>query len=106
MKDLNLQPTVLETATLPIELTPCSLTPTTKTQKKVGGKDSIFGIYPPLPLENLSHHLGDAACTNGATTFADGEAETLLHGDRGEQLDLDRHVVTRHDHLDTFRQRD
>ncbi len=31
VKDLNLQPTVLETATLPIELTPCSLTPTPNT---------------------------------------------------------------------------
>ena len=49
VRDSNPQPTVLETATLPIELTPCTLTPTTWTQKISGGKDTFQGKDPPLP---------------------------------------------------------
>ena len=34
-----------------------------------------------------------------ATTLADGEAQALIHGDRLDQLDLHRDVVSGHDHL-------
>src|SRR6202044_844731 len=50
--------------------------------------------------------LGDDARTDGAATFADGETQTLIHGDRRDQLNVDRDVVARHDHLSAFRQGD
>ena len=40
------------------------------------------------------------------TAFADGEAETLFHGDRADELDSHLDVVARHDHFNTFRQFD
>src|SRR6478735_11477878 len=43
--------------------------------------------------------LGDAAGTDGAATLTDREAETVLHGDRLDQLDRHVGVVARHDHL-------
>src|SRR5271157_5083121 len=54
---------------------------------------------------NLLLDLGDDARTNGPAAFTDGEAQTFVHGDRGDQLDGDRHVVARHHHLGALRQR-
>ena len=47
----------------------------------------------------LFDDLGDDTSTNGAATFADSEAQTLFHGDWGEQLNLESYGVTRHDHF-------
>lgn len=44
-------------------------------------------------------HLGDDSRTDGATTLAEGKAEARLHCHRGDQLALQRHIVTRHDHF-------
>src|SRR3546814_3743845 len=41
----------------------------------------------------------DNPCADRAATFANGEAQTLLHGDRSDQLDRQLDVVARHDHL-------
>ena len=41
---------------------------------------------------------------DGAAAFADGEAQLVFHGDRHDQLDVDREVVARHHHLGAFRQ--
>src|SRR6266508_2836110 len=50
--------------------------------------------------------LGDPAGADGAATFADRELQTLLHGDRLDQLDRHVGVVARHDHLGALGQRD
>jgi hypothetical protein len=36
--------------------------------------------------------LGNNTSTNGAATFADSEAQTLVHGDRSKQLNLEGDV--------------
>src|SRR5690606_33012442 len=41
----------------------------------------------------------------GPAALADGEAQLLLHGDRHDQLHVDRDVVARHHHLGALRQR-
>src|SRR6185295_2466013 len=41
----------------------------------------------------------------GLATLADREAQTFLAGDRRDELDLQAHVVARHDHLGPLRQR-
>src|SRR4051812_46700771 len=48
--------------------------------------------------------LDDAAGADGAATFADGEAQTLVHRDRLLELDGHLGVVTRHHHLGPLRQ--
>src|SRR6478735_10104076 len=47
----------------------------------------------------LLRDLADNPRTDGAATFADREAQALIHRDRCDQLDADRDVVARHDHL-------
>src|SRR5438874_2686841 len=54
----------------------------------------------------LLDDLGDHARTDGATALADGEAQTLIHGDRLDQLDVHVRVVARHDHLLALRELD
>src|SRR6476660_8987271 len=46
-------------------------------------------------LEDSGHHPR----AHGAATLADGEAQTVVHGDRLDQLDRHLDVVARHDHL-------
>src|SRR6056297_2361990 len=46
--------------------------------------------------------LGDTTGTNGASTFADREADRLLHRNRSNELNRDRHIVAGHHHLDTI----
>src|SRR5271168_1540891 len=55
---------------------------------------------------NLLRYLGNNARTNGPAAFTNGEAQTFVHGDRGDQVNVDRHVITRHDHFRAFLQRD
>src|SRR5205085_9262129 len=43
--------------------------------------------------------LDDPPGADGPATLTDGEAEALLHGDGLDELDVDRRVVPRHDHL-------
>src|SRR5256885_7880455 len=52
------------------------------------------------PTNQLGNDLGNHASAHGTATFADSEAQTFFHGDGGDQLDGDRHVVARHHHLD------
>src|SRR5688572_8340329 len=46
-------------------------------------------------LENIRDRTG----ADGAAALADCEAKPLLHGDRVDQIDGQRGVVSRHDHL-------
>jgi len=52
--------------------------------------------------DDLGNHTG----ADGFAAFADGEAQTFFHRNRVDQLDRDRHVVSRHHHLFAFRQLD
>src|SRR5437764_394552 len=47
----------------------------------------------------LLRDLGDNPCADGPAAFADCEAQARVHGDRGDQLDAQIHVVARHHHL-------
>src|SRR3954454_494293 len=51
-------------------------------------------------LEDSGHHPR----AHGAATLADGEPQTVVHGDRLDQLDRHLDVVARHDHLGALRQ--
>src|SRR6188472_1591001 len=54
----------------------------------------------------LAEDLGDDAGADGVAALANREALALLDGDRRDQLDVDVHVVARHDHLDARGQDD
>src|SRR5262249_6962335 len=56
--------------------------------------------HTPALLENLRNRAG----ADGASAFADGEAEALFERDRRHQLAADGRVVARHHHLHAFRQ--
>src|SRR5437870_10887061 len=73
-------------------------------------------IVPPLTRgacerDDVAHgrplflNLGDDAGAHRAAPFADREPQLLLHRDRLDQLDRQRHVVPRHHHLHPRRQR-
>ena len=53
--------------------------------------------------QKLLLDAGDGAGADGAATLTDGETQTGLNGDGGNQLDLHLDVVARHDHLDPLR---
>jgi len=61
-----------------------------------------LSYWPALKL--LVDDLGHNACTNGTAAFAYREAQSVFHGDRRNQRRRQLDVVTRHDHLNTFRQ--
>src|ERR1700733_12505207 len=52
----------------------------------------------------LLDDLADGTGADGPAAFADSEAQTLLHGHRRVQRDLQLDVVARHHHLRAFRQ--
>src|ERR1700678_4215825 len=51
------------------------------------------------PASRLLEDLRDPAGADGAATFPDGKAKTLVHGDRLPELDDHGGVVTPHGHL-------
>src|SRR5229473_1139466 len=55
---------------------------------------------PNRLLDHVRHRSG----ADRTAAFADGEAETLLHRDRVNELNRQRRVVARHDHLRAFGQ--
>ena len=52
----------------------------------------------------LFNYLADDTGTHRTATFANGEPKLFFHGDRRNQFGGNGHVVTRHHHLDAFRQ--
>ena len=53
----------------------------------------------------LGDNFGHDARTNGPATFADSEAQTIVHRDRRDQFDRQTiDAVARHNHFRTFRQ--
>src|SRR6056297_3664755 len=81
-RDSNPQPAVLETAALPVELLACNIRPVVKL------------------IDDFRYHAG----AHRAAALADGEAQSILHGDRCNQLHHHLHVVARHHHLGALRQ--
>src|SRR5215831_1443937 len=61
---------------------------------------------PVFSFAALPFDLGHDAGAYRAATFANREALPLIHRDRRDQLALDTDIVTRHDHLGAFRQRE
>ena len=57
----------------------------------------------PCFEQSLLDDVGDGTGSDEKTAFADGEAQALLHRDRGVQRDLQRDVVARHHHLGALR---
>src|SRR5579884_2142567 len=47
----------------------------------------------------LLRDLCDNPCTNRAAAFANCETQARIHGDRGDQLDTEIHIVPGHHHL-------
>ena len=95
--DLNPQPTVLETATLPIELPSYTSLTVTAPDKKGGGELAPRSRFESLGLKDFGYASG----TDGAATFADREAQTFFHRDRLLEFNVHRHVVAGHDHFHT-----
>ena len=62
-------------------------------------KEPRSGALLGSEVVRLLDDLGHDASADGAATFADSEAKTLLHSDGGEQLHLEGDGVTRHDHF-------
>src|SRR5271167_528857 len=61
--------------------------------------------YCPVFNEQwLRNHLSDDTCADGFAALANGEAQALLHRDRGDQFHHDLNVAPRHHHLGAFRQ--
>src|SRR5512135_3644147 len=58
------------------------------------------GPADPPRRSRLLDDLGDRAGPDRPAALADGEAQGLLHGDVGDQLDLQVDGVAGHDHLD------
>src|ERR1051325_9905054 len=78
-RDSNPQPTVLETATLPIEL-------------------------PPFPDCWSGDDFANTAGADGPAAFANGETLAFFHGYRRDDFDFDRDIVTGHDHFHSLRE--
>ncbi len=73
-----------------------------KGAKKRSRSSSLFVWVCPRLLVDAD----DDTRADGAAAFTDSEAEAVLDGDRGDQLDVHVDVVAGHAHLDTFRKGD
>src|SRR5687767_13503789 len=59
----------------------------------------------PSPPPKSGHNFAHATGANGSATFSNRESLTLFHCNRGDQIDFYRHVVPRHHHFHSLRQR-
>src|SRR3989338_8674721 len=50
----------------------------------------------------LFKNFNNRTSADGLATFADSKTETFVHRDRGDQIDHDLGIITRHNHLDTL----
>ena len=58
------------------------------------------------PVSELVEDLDDLTCADGTATLTDRETKTFVQSNRSDELYIDFHVVTRHDHLDALGQGD
>src|SRR5207302_8203993 len=63
----------------------------------------FFPTFLPY-FSSLLADLADGARADRVAAFADGEPQSLLHGNRGDQLNHQLYVVARHHHLGARRQ--
>src|SRR5262249_21400494 len=66
--------------------------------------EKIGGGPKAAPPNQLFDDLGHDPRADRAAALPDREPQSLVHGDRLDQLDLHLDVVTWHDHLRTFRE--
>src|SRR6516162_10384274 len=66
--------------------------------------DCQLCVAPIHRARVLLDDLADHARADRTTALADGETQTLVHGDRLDQFDLHLNVVAGHDHLDALGQ--
>src|SRR5215204_4318361 len=91
-------------ARVPLKQTPKSGKPTSVTspamtgQKRMPRADAGHSIIRTAVLRSFDDADDDPGA-DGLAAFADSEALLLLHRDRGDQLDVHRRIVTRHDHF-------
>src|SRR6185369_7925015 len=52
----------------------------------------------------LLRDVGDNPCADRTAALADCEAQARVHGNRGDQLDAQIHVVARHHHFGALRE--
>src|SRR5437868_909224 len=62
-------------------------------------------IYPNWICPNLRliQNLADGTGADSSAAFANGEAQSFIHGDGGDQLDNQLYVVAGHHHFGAFR---
>ena len=68
------------------------------------GHDAV--LYESVCGSQLLVDSGNDAGANGTAAFTNSEAEALLDGDGGDQLNVHHDVVTGHAHLSALGQRD
>src|SRR5688572_14246432 len=81
-RDSNSQPTVLETATLPIELHP---------------------FISIMKLPKLLQDFSNLSCTYRSAALADSETKSFFHCDGIDKFHVDSNVITGHNHFSAFR---
>src|SRR5271165_2682017 len=64
------------------------------------GEDLSLALPWNALFQNLRHRAG----AHRAATFTNRESQSLIHGDRRDQLHFQLHVIARHHHLHAFRQ--
>jgi hypothetical protein len=79
VRDSNPQPTVLETATLPIELTPYC-------RRVTQGSATVDSALPHSPIFLSGDDFADAPCANRAPAFANRKPLALFHGHRRNHI--------------------
>src|SRR5437868_7501323 len=56
----------------------------------------ISNLKSEIRKQKLLDYIRDGACAHRATAFANREAQTFLHRNRGDQFNLHLHIVARH----------
>jgi hypothetical protein len=95
-RDSNPQPAVLETAALPIELLTYFSAEKQDGSGIPGPKKTLFDPF------KLVEDLGYSSGTHGSPPFTNSETDRFLHSNRGDQLNLNRDVISRHNHLNAI----
>src|SRR3972149_3278197 len=64
----------------------------------------LFPLFNLLTSNVLLNNLSYNPCTHSLTTFADGKPQSLSHRYRRYQITFHRYIISRHNHLYSFRQ--
>src|SRR3990172_9094020 len=64
----------------------------------------LFPLFNLLTSNVLLNNLSYNPCTHSLTTLADGKPQSLSHRYRRYQITFHRYIISRHNHLYSFRQ--